>query len=70
MISALVTLLVYILVIGLVIWLALFVLDQFPMPEPFGRVARVVIIAVGVIILILLLLDILGSGSVGLPRWR
>jgi hypothetical protein len=70
MISALLSLVVYILVLGLIVWLLLYVLDQFPLPEPFHRVARVVIVVIAVLFLIVLLLDLVGGGNMGLPRFR
>lgn len=60
MIISLITLLIYILVIGIVLWLALYVIQQIPLPPPFAQVARVVIIVIGCLILILLLLNFIG----------
>lgn len=56
MVTSLVALLIYLLVIGVVIWLALYIISVIPLPEPFGRVARVVIVVIGCLILIMLLL--------------
>lgn len=66
MIESLISLLVYILVLGIVLWLALYIIGVIPLPEPFGQVARVVIIVIGCLILILLLLGLVD----GLPKWR
>jgi len=63
-VDSLVYLVIYLIVIGLVIWLLTYLIDIVPLPEPFGRVARIVI---GVLIVILLLLQFVGvDGS--LPR--
>lgn len=62
MISSLVYLLIYLLILGVVLWLALYIVDQLPLPEPFHRVARIVIIVIGCLILILLLLNFAGIG--------
>jgi hypothetical protein len=70
MISALLTLLVYLLVLGVVVWLVFYVLSMFPLPAPFDRVARVVVVVIVGIILIMLLLDLLGGGGIGVPRLR
>lgn len=67
MISSLVSLAIYILVIGVVIWLLLFLIDLVPLPEPFGRIARIVIIAIGVLIVIFALLQVAGMGG-AMPR--
>jgi len=56
----LVSLLITILVVGLIIWLVLYVLSIIPLPEPFGKVARIVVIVIGVIILIKILLGVSG----------
>lgn len=60
MIHALVELVIYIVVLGAVVWLLLWLIDYVPIPEPFHRVARVVVVVVGVLILILLLLQFAG----------
>ena len=56
----LISLLVTILVIGLVCWLILYVIDQLPLPAPFGQVARIIVIVVGVLLLIRVLLSLTG----------
>ena len=60
MITSLVFLLIYLLIIGVVIWLALYIISQLPMPAPFGQVARVIVVVIGCLILILLLLNFIG----------
>jgi len=56
----LVSLLITILVLGLIIWLILYVLSIIPLPEPFGQVARIIVIVIGVIFLIKILLGVSG----------
>lgn len=56
----LISLLVTILVLGLIIWLCLYVISIIPLPAPFGQVARIIVIVVGVIILIRILLTVTG----------
>ena len=69
MIGALVTLIIYILILGLVCWLLLYLIDFIPVPEPFNRVAKVVVMVGSVLILILLLLSLVeGTGALRLPR--
>jgi hypothetical protein len=69
MITALITFVVYLIVIGIIVWLLLFLIDAIPLPEPFHRVARVLIIVVSVLIVILLLLQFIGT-DVPFPRLR
>lgn len=69
MVGSLIYLLVYLLVLGLVLWLVLFVIQQFPLPEPFGRVAYVVVVIIGVLCLIVLITDFLPP-LVGHPLLR
>ena len=69
MIGGLVNLLIYVIVIGLLLWLVLYVIEAIPLPDPFGRVARVVVVVIAVLILILLLLQLIGiGGNMQLPR--
>ena len=55
-----VSLLITILVVGLVVWLLLYLIDLIPLPAPFGQVARVIVIAIAVILLIKVLLSASG----------
>lgn len=61
MVGSLITLVIYIIVIGLIMWLLIWALDQIPMPEPFKSVARVLIIVIGVLILCFILLSLVGE---------
>ena len=70
MIGALITLLIYAFVIGLLLWLLRFVLDSFPVQEPFRKIIWIVAVVIAVLFLIIFLLDLLGNGSMGVPRLR
>jgi len=61
MLESLIYLIVYIAVLGLVLWLLIYVVEQLPMPPPFARVAKMVIVVIGCIILIYLLLGLVGG---------
>jgi hypothetical protein len=69
MIGTLITLVIYVVVLGLVVGLLLYVIDTIPVPEPFHRIARVMVIVVGCLILIVLLLSLIGDAP-SLPRLR
>jgi hypothetical protein len=56
----LISLVLTIVVVGLVVWLLLYVIDLIPLPAPFGQVARVVVMVVAVIWLIKILMGIGG----------
>lgn len=68
MIGAFITLIIYVIILGLLVWLALYVIDAIPLPEPFNRLARILIIVVAVVIVILLLLQLVGGAGINLPR--
>ena len=59
MIGLLVTLLVVCLVIGL-IW---YVVDAIPVPDPLNRIAKIVSVVIGCLIVIFLLLDVAGYNT-------
>jgi hypothetical protein len=61
-VGALLSLLIYLLVLGLIIWLCIWVIDQIAPPDPIGRVVKVVITVIGVILLIVVLLNFVGVG--------
>jgi hypothetical protein len=64
--AGLIHLVIYIIVVGIIIWLLLYLIDHVPLPEPFNRVARVVILVVGVLCLILILLNFVGALASGI----
>lgn len=68
MIHALITLIIYLLILGLVVWLVNYVVDAIPLPEPLGRLAKVAVIVVAVLVVILLLLQVVGQADIGLPK--
>lgn len=70
MIEALISFVIYVLIVGLVLWLLDYVASMLPLPPPFHQVIRVVIAVIGVIILIYLLLGLVGlAGVPPLRRW-
>jgi len=62
-IEGLIMLVIYIIVIGVVCYLLIYLIDAIPIGEPFNRVARTVILVVGVLLVILLLLQFVGVGG-------
>jgi hypothetical protein len=68
MISSLIYLVVYIIVVGLIMWLLNYLIDAVPLPEPFHRVAKVALLVIGVLIIILLLLNFIGVLDGAPPR--
>jgi hypothetical protein len=68
MITQLVYFVLYLVIVGAILGLLIYLVDQF-VPQPFHRIARMVIIVLGVIILILMLLSLIGEGP-GLGRLR
>lgn len=66
--SLLLHLLVELVVIGLVCWLLWWLIGYIGLPEPFNKVARVLVACVAVFFLINLVLG-LGGGS-PMVRWR
>jgi hypothetical protein len=67
MIPALINLIVYLLIIGVLLALVYYVLDAIPIPEPINRIVKIVIIVVACLVVIMLLLQLLGGGT-GLPK--
>ena len=68
MITALITLVVYVLVIIFCLLAAQLSVDAIPLPAPFNRIAKVVLLVVAVLIVILLLLQFAGVMDGGLPK--
>jgi hypothetical protein len=64
--QGLVEVLVWLVCVGLVFWLLWWLVDYVKLPEPFGKVARVVLAVAGVVVLINVLMSIAGHPMV---RW-
>lgn len=62
MLNTLVYFVIYIVVVGCIIGLLMWLIDAIPVPEPFHRIARIAIIVIGVLIVIMLLLSLVGEG--------
>jgi hypothetical protein len=62
-------LLIGLLVIGLIVGLIWYVVDALPVPDPLGRIIKMVAVVVGVLAIILSLLQ-LGGYDVGIPMRR
>ena len=64
--SALISLLITVIIVGLTFWLLMWAIGSIGIPEPFNKVARVIVILAAV----LYLLDVLlGLGGHPLVRW-
>lgn len=63
MLDVLISFAVYLIVVGLILWLIDYGIQIVPMFEPFRAVARTVISIVGCLILILLLVQLLQGGG-------
>jgi hypothetical protein len=61
-VGSLFTLIVILLALGLLVWLAFYVLAQFTVPEPLNKLIRVVVVVFAVLILVSILLGLAGVG--------
>lgn len=60
MIEALISLLIVCVVVGIICWLVLWLLSALPLPAPFGQIARVLVIAIAVLIILFRALPLIG----------
>jgi hypothetical protein len=71
MISLLVNLIIYLLVVGLLYWLVVYVVDAIPIPQPANRVIKIALTVLVVLVIILLLLQLFGSATnIRLPELK
>ena len=70
MIAALINLIIYLIVLGLLYWLVTYVIDTIPIPDPPARFIKLALMVLLVLIVIVLILELLGSGMTGvnLPK--
>lgn len=68
MIPALIQLIVYLLILGVLLAVLWYVIRELGLPEPIGRIVKVVVVVVVALVLIMLLLQLFGGGVGGLPK--
>lgn len=56
MIQLLIYLLIVLLLIGLIYW----VLDALPVPDPMNRIAKIIVVVIGILFIVVLLLQFAG----------
>lgn len=61
MLASLIHLLIYLAIVGLIVWVALYLLRTLPIPDPFATIIRVVVIVIAVIAVIYALLGLIGA---------
>ena len=68
MIMAIITLIIYLVIIGLLYWLARYVIDHLAFPEPVARILHLLVVVLFTLIVIVVLLHFLGVSDLGMPR--
>jgi len=58
----LITLLIYLIIVGVIIGLVYYIVDALPIPDPLGRIIKIVVMVIGCLIVILTLLQLVGIG--------
>jgi len=60
MIEALISLLIVVLVVGIIVWLALWAISELGVPDPFNRIARVLVILIACLVILYRALPLVG----------
>lgn len=70
MLSALISLIVYLIIAGVIYWAVTTILGLIPLPEPIRTVINVVLVVILVLIVVYALLGLIGmaGGALHLPR--
>jgi hypothetical protein len=63
MIQALISLIIWLLVVGILYWILIYVLDAIPIPDPANRIIKIVAAVVLALVVLLMLLDMMGLYS-------
>jgi hypothetical protein len=70
MIPALISLIIWLLVVGILYWVAVYVVDNF-IPDPPARLVKVVLIVIIALVVVLALLNLIGVGTgIDFPRLK
>ena len=69
MIVALINLIIWLLVLGILYWLVIWIIQAIPIPDPPARMIRIVVTVLIVIVAVLLILRLVGvDAGLDLPR--
>ena len=68
MIPALINLIIYLLIVGILVAIIYWVIDAIPLPPPINRLVKIVLVVLVALVIIVLLLQLIGGGGVQLPR--
>jgi hypothetical protein len=69
MIGGLISLIVWLLVVGILYLLVVWVIDSIPIPDPANRVIKLVLGVLLALVMIVMLLDLVGVGTgIDLPK--
>lgn len=60
MVESLISLLIVVLIVGIVVWLALWAIGELGVPEPFNRIARVLVVVIACLIILYRALPLIG----------
>lgn len=60
-VSALLGLVIWLLVVGLILWIVTLVIDRVPMDATFKQVAKAIVVVIGLIILLLQVIPLVSS---------
>lgn len=60
--TGLIAILIWLIILGVVIGLVYFIVDTLPVPDPLGRIIKVVAVVIACIFVILVLLQVAGVG--------
>lgn len=71
MIGALISLIVYLLIIGLLYWLIDYIIKTIPIPDPPARIIRIALMILLVLVIIVLILNLFGGvAGVNIPELK
>lgn len=70
MFGALITILIYIVVLGILYYAIDYAIKNVPIPDPPARFIRIIVVVIFCLIVISLLLSFVGVGGIDLPRIR
>jgi hypothetical protein len=69
MIPALIQLIIWLLVVGILYWVVIYVLDAIPIPDPPNRIIKIVLAVVLALAVLLMLLNLMGINTgVNMPK--
>lgn len=66
-VALLINIIIYLVVVGALVGLVNYVVDHVPIADPLGRLIKIAAVVIGVLVIVIVLLNLVGVGTMTVP---